>query len=173
MRAGLAAGVGLASGGAASPGGGRRETMKHDQHLPESLHFIRVLWRLEHAMNKRSRRMLKELGVTAQQRFLLKVLALRPGSSPGELAKVLHVTPATVTRVVQRLEDAGYLGREVDPSDSRKLRLHLTPKGRKVDEVGDGPGHHPVTDVISKLPAARVEETRQLLEAVIRSLEAR
>ena len=147
--------------------------MKDEAWLPESLHFVRVLWELDHALNKRSRLMLRELGVTTPQRFILKVLSLRPGCTPGQLAKVLHVTPATVTRVVQRMEEAGLLERRTDPTDSRKLRLHLTAAGRALEVRANGPGQTPVSDVLAKLPPARVEEARQLLVTIIEALEAR
>jgi DNA-binding MarR family transcriptional regulator len=141
--------------------------------LPATLQFIRLLWQLDHALNKRSRRLLRLVGVTAPQRFLLKVVGMRPGCSPGQLARFLHVTPATVTRVVQRLEAAGFLRREADPDDSRRVRLHLTPKGRKVEERCAGQSESPIAGVLESLPGARVEEARQLLGALVDALEAR
>jgi DNA-binding MarR family transcriptional regulator len=144
-----------------------------DEHrdLPETLQFIRMLWRLDHALNKRSRWLLSEVGVTAPQRFLLKVVGMRPGCSPGQLARFLHVTPATVTRVVQRMEAAGFLKREPDPDDSRRIRLHLTAKGRKVDERCANPAENPVSTLLASTPRARIEETRKLLGALVESLE--
>jgi DNA-binding MarR family transcriptional regulator len=141
--------------------------------LPETLQFIRLLWQLDHALNKRSRRLLGQVGVTAPQRFLLKVVGMRPGCSPGQLARFLHVTPATVTRVVQRLEASGFLWREADPDDSRRVLLHLTAKGRKVEERCSGLNESPVTQLLEATPRARVEETRRLLSALVEALDAR
>jgi DNA-binding MarR family transcriptional regulator len=146
----------------------------HDREdLPEALQFIRLLWQLDHALNKRSRRLLGHVGVTAPQRFLLKVVGMRPGCSPGELARFLHVTPATVTRVVQRMEAAGFLRREDDPDDSRRVRLHLTPKGRKVEERCTALSESPITEALAATPPARVAETRLLLATLVEALEAR
>lgn len=145
--------------------------MDQQDDLPETLQFIRLLWQLDHALNKRSRRLLREAGVTAPQRFLIKVVGMRPGCTPGELARFLHVTPATVTRVVQRMEAAGFLRREPDQEDSRRVRLHLTPKGRRVDERCSGPTETPVGRVLSETPRARILETRRLLVALVESLE--
>jgi DNA-binding MarR family transcriptional regulator len=147
--------------------------MDEPEDLPETLQFIRLLWQLDHALNKRSRRLLGQVGVTAPQRFLLKVVGMRPGCSPGQLARFLHVTPATVTRVVQRMEAAGFVRREADPDDSRRVRLHLTPKGRKVEERCSGQNESPITAVLEASPRARVEEARQLLGALVEALEAR
>ncbi len=139
--------------------------------LPEALQFVRLLWRLDHAINKRSRQMLRRVGVTGPQRFLLKVAGMRPGCTPGQMARFLHVTPATVTRTVQRMEAAGYLRREPDPHDSRRVRLHLTPKGRRVEERCSGPADNPVTILLESAPRARVQDTRQLLTEIVEALE--
>jgi len=143
---------------------------EHDD-LPETMQFIRLLWQLDHALNKRSRRLLAEAGVTAPQRFLLKVVGMRPGCSPGQLARFLHVTPATVTRVVQRMESAGLVRREPDPEDSRRVRLHLTPKGRKVEERCAGASESPVSRVLADTSQARIDEARRLLGALVEALE--
>lgn len=145
--------------------------MVKEEDLPETLQFIRLLWQLDHALNKRSRRMLRTLGVTASQRFVIKVVGMRPGCSPGQLARFLHVTPATVTRVVQRMEEQGFLRREADQNDSRRVRLHLTPKARKVDERGTAASETPVSNVLGKAPRGRIEETRKLLASLVESLE--
>jgi DNA-binding MarR family transcriptional regulator len=130
-----------------------------------------LLWELDHALNKRSRRMLATMGVTGSQRFLLKVVGMRPGCAPGQLARFLHVTPATVTRVVQRLEDDGLLRREADPEDSRRVRLHLTQKGRRLDERAEAASESPITTLLATVPRGRVEETRLLLSALVAALE--
>ncbi|MCM2333260.1 MAG: MarR family transcriptional regulator, partial [Anaeromyxobacteraceae bacterium] len=119
----------------------------------------------------RSRRLLREAGVTAPQRVLLKVVGRHPGCSPGQLARFLHVTPATVTRVVQRMEASGFLRREPDPGDSRRVRLHLTPRGRRADERCSVPSERPVSLVLGATPRARIQETRKLLGALVEALE--
>ena len=147
--------------------------MDDREDLPELLQLIRLLWQLDHELNKRSRRLLRLVGVTAPQRFLLKVVGTRPGCSPGQLATFLHVTPATVTRVVQRMEAAGFLRREPDPDDSRRVRLHLTPKGRKVEERCAGASESPITALLATMPRARIEETMRGLGALVEALARR
>jgi len=144
---------------------------KQDGGLPENLRFVQLLWQLDHALNKRSRRMLRLFGVTVPQRFIIRVLALKPGSTPSQIARYLHVTPATVTRVVQRMEEAGLLRRESDPDDSRRVLLHLTAKARRIEERTVTSGESPVTRVLERTPPARIEETTRMLEALIEELE--
>jgi DNA-binding MarR family transcriptional regulator len=63
-------------------------------------------------------------------RQLTVLYRLRDGTrSPGDLARQLMVTPAVVTGMVDRLERRGYVRRETDPDDGRRLRLTLTEAG--------------------------------------------
>jgi MarR family transcriptional regulator for hemolysin len=150
---------------------GDRAGEKDQDGLPDDLRFVQLLWQLDHALNKRSRRLLRVLGVTAPQRFIIRVIALKPGATPSQIARYLHVTPATVTRVVQRMEEAGFLRREADPADSRRVLLHLTAKARRIEERAGSAGESPVTRVLERTPAARIEETTRMLSALIEELE--
>ena len=49
----------------------------------------------------------------------------------GELARRLLVTAGGVTRLADRLEEAGLLCREPCPDDRRSIELVLTPEGRR------------------------------------------
>jgi len=50
----------------------------------------------------------------------------------GELAAVERVQPPSMTRIVARLEEAGYATRLVDPADRRVARVEITSLGRDV-----------------------------------------
>ena len=60
---------------------------------------------------------------------VLWVLALNPGLRQGTLARTLQIKPAHMTKLVQRLAQAGYLLREVPPEDRRSVLLSLTAAG--------------------------------------------
>ena len=52
-----------------------------------------------------------------------------------DLAKRLHVSPSTVTRMTNPLEKLGCVGREADPRDARLAYVVLTEAGQRL--VGD------------------------------------
>ena len=55
---------------------------------------------------------------------------------PAELSRSLMLSPAGMTSRLDRLEDAGWIRREPDPDDRRRLLIVLTDAGRAlVDEV--------------------------------------
>jgi DNA-binding MarR family transcriptional regulator len=104
-------------------------------NLPETLQFMRLLWAIVHGLQKASKRMASELGVTGPQRLALRVLGLYPGVSAGTLARILHVHPSTLTGVLQRLAKRGLLRRAADHTDRRRTVLFLTARGERVNRA--------------------------------------
>jgi DNA-binding MarR family transcriptional regulator len=49
-------------------------------------------------------------------------------STAGDLAKVTRLTTGAITSVVNRLEKAGFVKREGDPEDRRKVIIRFIPK---------------------------------------------
>jgi len=131
----------------AKPSTPRRRRTRADQpttpaalpaNLPDVLQFMQLLWALVHHLQKRSKRMNAELGVTGPQRLVLRVLGLVPGASAGTLAQILHVHPSTLTGVLHRLEAQGLLRRAWDKADRRRAILHLTDRGQRINRTARG-----------------------------------
>lgn len=49
-------------------------------------------------------------------------------STAGDLAKVTRLTTGAITNVIDRLEKAGFVKRESDPKDRRKVIIRYIPK---------------------------------------------
>src|ERR1019366_2492668 len=92
------------------------------------LDFMRLLWAIEHGLQRMSKRMEGELGITGPQRLVLRVVGQFPGLPAGELAHIVRLHPSTITGILQRLVARGLLERQRDPSDSRRARLRLKPR---------------------------------------------
>ncbi len=69
-----------------------------------------------------------EFDLTPQQAFALR--ALNKPASMQTLAKVMRCDASNVTGIVDRLEERGYIERQVDPQDRRVRRLAVTDTGR-------------------------------------------
>jgi MarR family transcriptional regulator, organic hydroperoxide resistance regulator len=83
--------------------------------------------RLKHA---RVQSLLEALGLYEGQPALLRSLWAQEGLTHAELARRLRVRPATVTKMIQRMEKSGFVERRPDPSDQRLSRVYLTGAGR-------------------------------------------
>lgn len=71
-------------------------------------------------------------GLTRAQWRALKTIWRNEGLSQADLADRLDMEPIPVGRVIDRLQNAGYVERRADPADRRRWRLHLTPKAEAV-----------------------------------------
>ena len=76
----------------------------------------------------------RDSGITALQWRLITYLKRHEGIRQGPLAELIEVEPITLSRMVDRLEDAELVERRPDPSDRRAWQLYLTP--RAADMLG-------------------------------------
>ncbi|KAB2341119.1 MarR family winged helix-turn-helix transcriptional regulator [Actinomadura rudentiformis] len=77
-------------------------------------------------------RLIEKHGTSPAGFFVLRALVSEDGLRPGELAKRLLISPATVTTVVDTLERNGHVERRRDERDRRALRVHINPSGLAV-----------------------------------------
>ena len=77
---------------------------------------------------------LADLNLGAAEINALANLADRGALNVSELSAETGTRTTTLTGVLDRLENRGYLTRELDPSDRRSFRLPLTEAGRAAAE---------------------------------------
>ncbi|SIO01992.1 homoprotocatechuate degradation operon regulator HpaR [Vannielia litorea] len=98
------------------------------RHTSRSLPI--ALLRAREAVMAPVRGMLSSTGVTEQQWRVLRVLDENRTMEPKALAQQACLLLPSLTRIMQSLEERGYITREKDPNDGRKLRLAITEEGR-------------------------------------------
>lgn len=79
-------------------------------------------------------RQLNKTGVYRSQHQLLMYIYCNPNASQKEIAKLHHVTTATVAVSLKKLEQGGYIRRVVDQKDNRFNQICITEKGEEVAE---------------------------------------
>ena len=134
-----------------------------DLPLDAGLSFLQGVWELNHALERLSSRMERKLGVTAQQRFIVRCVGKYPGMTPGQLAKILHLDPGTVSSALRRLERQGVIERRRDPRDGRRVSLGLTSRGRALDGVRGGTAEAAVVRVLDSSKASETQTTQAML----------
>lgn len=80
----------------------------------------------------RAQELLDVIGIYRGQPPVLYLLHEQEGLTQSELAARLEVAPATVTKMLQRLERAGFVQRHTDTEDQRVSRVYLTDAGRAI-----------------------------------------
>jgi DNA-binding MarR family transcriptional regulator len=139
--------------------------------LPDVLQFMQLLWAVVHRLERVSKRMSGDIGVTGPQRLVLRVVGLFPGLSAGDLASVLHVHPSTLTGVLQRLVSQRLLLRSDDPGDRRRAVLRLTKRGARVNGVRQGTVESAIARALEGTSDGDRLATKRVLERVAAHLE--
>lgn len=116
-----------------------------------------------HALRKAFDRRACGLGVTRAQWKVLFRLTARPGMRQIELADMLDIEPITLSRIVDRLEEAGLVDRVADPADRRAWRLHVTAKAQPLVEKLQALADDMIAEAFGGIDPKHIEITRQVL----------
>ncbi|ANW05798.1 MarR family winged helix-turn-helix transcriptional regulator [Bradyrhizobium icense] len=79
---------------------------------------------------------LDELGLTYPQWIAIVALWEQDGQTVSELGEKMFLESNTLTPILKKLEQMGYLRRQRDPADERQVRISLTEAGRRLREKG-------------------------------------
>ena len=69
-------------------------------------------------------------GITLKQFYVLRQLEKIGDLNPSEIAEMLFCDRPTATVLIKNMEKQGWVKRELDPDDSRRLRVSLEPEGQ-------------------------------------------
>ena len=97
-----------------------------------SSQVLRSLRQITRAMDIRSRQLGKTVGLTVPQLIVLKEVADAVQSPIGQIAKRVSLSQATVTAIVDRLEQRGLAERHRALNDRRKVMIRLTEEGATI-----------------------------------------
>ena len=73
---------------------------------------------------------LKPLGLTYTQYLVFLVLWEQDGISVGELCSILYLDSGTITPLLKKMEEKGYIERRRSHEDERVVSVYLTEEGR-------------------------------------------
>ena len=81
-----------------------------------------------------SRKMIKQFGLTGPQSHVMRVLASNEPLSSAALSRLLFVTPANMTGIIDRLENKELITRNKKIGDRRISLIGLTEKGKELGQ---------------------------------------
>jgi MarR family transcriptional regulator, organic hydroperoxide resistance regulator len=147
-----------------------RERIPGSYQLDPVLDFMRLLWSVEHGLERMSKRMGHELGITGPQRLVLRIVGQFPDISAGDLADVVRLHPSTMTGILQRLVERGLVERKRDPADSRRARLRLKPAAAAFTTGTRLTVEKAVREALEHVGPSSVRAARKVLGEVARRL---
>lgn len=136
----------------------------------ETLLFMQRLWDLVHALDVRSKRMAKLLGVTGPQRLVVRVLGKLPDLMARDISDTLGIHPSTLTGILRRLESQRLITRLPDVADRRRVRFRLTAAGKRIDRERKGTVEAAVRRALGRADEATVTRTATLLALLTEEL---
>ena len=86
------------------------------------------------AHRNKAQEILSRLDLLPGQEIMLFNLMQQDGQTQHELAEQMCVQPATMTKMVDRMVQSGFIVRIADVEDQRVSRIHLSQKGRDMRE---------------------------------------
>jgi DNA-binding MarR family transcriptional regulator len=98
---------------------------------------------------------LDKLGLTYTQYIAMVALAGEDEQTVGALGEKLFLESNTLTPILKKLEQIGYLTRQRDPADERQVRVSLTPAGRKLIAMDPGASLFEASGLGDEFGAAR------------------
>jgi DNA-binding MarR family transcriptional regulator len=133
---------------------------KNDSHLVDV-----AIWRVSHHHRYIVNSRLESMGLYRGQHRLIWCLSESDGLTHSALAERLRISNATVSKMVQRMEQNGFVKRQPDQHDQRISRVFLTEKGREIEQK--------LRDMFFQLEADEIEgfsetEIEQLVDFLAR-----
>lgn len=139
--------------------------------LPPVLEFLRAFWRLNHELEVTSALMARTIGVTAQQRIVLRIVAHAGPIAAGHLSRLLHVHPGTLSTTLGRLERRGLLRRSRGDHDARVVLVSLTPRGDALLTNTKGSVERGIQQVLGRARRPQLRATLAMLTDLSDTLE--
>lgn len=94
--------------------------------------WISILNRHSHAYITKH---LKEYNIGSGQYVFIVTLYKNNGISQDKLSELLNIDKGTTAKAIKKLEEEGYVRREVDPDDRRAYKLYATEKALAIEPV--------------------------------------
>lgn len=93
--------------------------------------IVAAIRRIIRAIDLNSHQMMDSCGLTGPQLATLRALSRDRASNARDLARLIHVSQATMSGILERLERAGHITRSRNGADRRSVDIVLTAGGRE------------------------------------------
>jgi len=133
--------------------------------LTDTQRILDSIRRLVRLLRLTDRAIQSERGLSGAQMFVLHELAKSSPLSLSELAERTLTDQSSVSVVVTRLVDAGYVSRDRDKRDGRRLVLNLTKTGKAVTDKSPTVAQEKIIEAIERIAPS---ERRRFADTFVR-----
>ena len=140
--------------------------MASEQNLAEAHSVLNSFRSLVKSLRLADRAGLKEHGLGASQLYVLHELKRESPLSVNELARRTATDQSTVSVVVAKLIEKGFVTRERSEEDARRLDLTLTARGHLLLKRLPAPIQWSILEGVLRLPRARARALAESLREI-------
>lgn len=136
--------------------------------MTDSQRILDSIRRLVRFLRINDRASQTQVGLSGAQLFVLQELGRTPALSLSEVAQRTMTDQSSVSVVVTRLVDAGFVTRDRDPDDGRRLVLNLTTNGKAVLKRAPVAPQERILEAMERFPA---QDRKRFAEVFARLIE--
>lgn len=136
--------------------------------MEQSFHYL--LMADQAVFQKRLLNALKKASLTAGQPKVLDYLKDHDGAGQKEIAAACHIEPATLTSVLNRMEEKGMIERRMRNGNRRSLYVFLTEKGKELSNVVEREFDRAEEQALAGFSPEEREECRRMLRRICENL---
>ena len=119
-----------------------------------------ALRKIIRSIDMNSKKLVKRVGLTGPQLLILREISRSVETTPGEIAREVSLSQATVTGILERMEKHKLLTRKRSESDRRRIMVRITKKGKEIHRK-----HR--REVIPKILGSLSQKERKQLRTVL------
>lgn len=140
--------------------------MEYKPHDTLTHRFFTRYYRATRALSKTLDSAVQETQQLDMREFMVLSSICRGHNSPSAIVKRLHANKFAVTRLIQKLEELGYVERQFDPKDSRRVLLSITDTGLEVRDRAIATMEARLEPIIENLGTERTAALIETLEII-------
>mgnify|MGYP003583680256 CR=1 FL=1 len=137
----------------------------------EQMGFPHLVKWVEMAVRARVERAMRGQPISSSQLFALVLLDEKAEMTAADLARLMHLTPQSLTTLLRPLRDQGLIEREADEAHRKRLIMRLTAAGRAVIASGRARAPRIEEEMLASLSAEERETLLRLLARIVHPLD--
>lgn len=134
--------------------------------------ILRALRRILRVVDLHGRRLAQHHGLTGPQLICLREIRRSGPLNPGQLARSVSLSPATITGILDRLEGRALVSRRRRNRDKRQVLVQLTDQGTELLSQVAPPLQERFVERLAELETANREQVAASLEQVVALMDA-
>lgn len=144
-----------------------KEPSRTDSRKDSQRDILEAIRRILRALRISSRAAESDLGLSGAQLLVLQILASAESLSINELAERTRTHQSSVSTVVSRLADRGFVKRSPSPEDARRVEVSIKPAGLRLVEKAPVLAQEKLFEAIAGLSPAKQKSLAVLLNEVV------